>query len=88
MKEIGIYEAERELAKRVAKRPIEDAVYELAFEVVQKIILEMEGEFCIVDIDGLPCMSDSGNDGCWYDDVRDEMMQDVYEKVKRFLTGE
>ncbi len=88
MKEINIYTAERELAKRIAKQPIEDAVYELALNVVNKVIQEMEEEYCIVDIDGLPCMSDSCSGECWYDDTRDEMMQEVYEKVKRFLSNQ
>ena len=88
MKEINLYTAERELAKRIAKQPIDDAVYKLAFDVVNKVIQEMEKEYCIVDIDGLPCMSDSGSSGCWYDDTREEMMQEVYEKVKRFLSDQ
>lgn len=87
MKEISIKQAEAELVKRVAKMSIEDAVYELAFDTVQKCIMDVESDFHVVDGDGLLCTSDSGQSELWYDDMREIMMQEVYAKAADFLKG-
>ncbi len=83
---ISIEQAREELAKLVAEHSIEDAIYELAFNAVSKEINKVEEQFCIVDTDGVPCNSciDTG-DTMWYDDVRETMMNEIYQKVKSFL---
>ena len=88
MKEISIRKAEGELARRVTALPVEDAVYELAYNLVGEKIAEIENEFYVVDADGLPCMSDSGSDEMWYDDIREVMIQEVYAKVASFIKAQ
>lgn len=88
MKEISISKAENELAKRVQNLSVEDAVYELAHDLVNREIVDMEREYYIVDEDGLPCMSDSGTSETWYDDVCEDMIWKIYDKINNFLLND
>ena len=72
--------AEELLVKKVKETQIEDAVYELAFEKVGDLIKEVEKELGIDE--------DEDDDGTrWYDELREEMMSMIYDKVRDFLEG-
>ena len=82
MKEnITIEQAEKLLRERVGKIRIEDAAYEWVHETIWDRIEEVEGQYNVVDADGEPCTSDTDREVCWYDDVRDELMRNTFERI-------
>ena len=66
------------LAKKVEDVNFEDEVYTLVFEMVTNIINDVEKE--LGDID------EENADECWYDDVREEMMDILYDRIGSWLT--
>ena len=89
MKKISIQEAEQKMWELLDKEHLEDRLYELARELTNQYIEKIEKEYTIVDVDGVPCNSELSEDGeMWYDDVREELVIDIFERVTNFVEGE
>lgn len=78
-KPISIFDAEQKVREFANKELVEDRVYELAQDLVNKYIGKVEEEFAITDV--------NGDDTMWYDDVRDDAMKIIFEKLDAFFKG-
>ena len=78
-KPISIFDAEQKVREFANKELVEDRVYELAQDLVNKYIGKVEEEFAITDVNGDGTM--------WYDDVRDDAMKIIFEKLDAFFKG-
>lgn len=78
-KPISIFDAEQKVREFANKELVEDRVYELAQDLVNKYINKVEEEFAITDV--------NGDDTMWYDDVRDDAMKIIFEKLDVFFKG-
>lgn len=78
-KPISIFDAEQKVREFANKELVEDRVYELAQDLVNKYIDKVEEEFAITD--------ENGNDTMWYDDVREDAMKIIFEKLDAFFQG-
>ena len=78
-KPISIFDAEQKVREFANKELVEDRVYELAQDLVNKYIDKVEEEFAITDV--------NGDDTMWYDDVRDDAMKIIFEKLDAFFKG-
>lgn len=84
-KSISIFDAEQKVREFANKELIEDRVYELAQDLVNKYIGKVEEEFTITDENGVECDGDNGT--MWYDDVREDAMKIIFEKINAFFKG-
>lgn len=85
---ISITDAETKVMELANNEHIEDRVYELAKELVEKYTSEVEEKFNIVDYDGEK-VSDENHDGSmWYDEVRETAMKCLFEKLSAFFAGD
>ena len=78
-KPISIFDAEQKVREFANNELVEDRVYELAQDLVNKYIGKVEGEFAIID--------ENGDDTMWYDDVREDAMKIIFEKLDAFFKG-
>ena len=78
MKKITIEEAEQILFN-LLDDDIEDVVYEAARALLFKLVKKVEDNYTIVNKDIL----DRGEE--WYDSVEDLFMQEVYDRMSKFL---
>ena len=78
-KPISIFDAEQKVREFANKELVEDRVYELAQDLVNKYIGKVEEEFAITD--------ENGDDTMWYDDVREDAMKIIFEKLDAFFKG-
>ena len=76
-----IEDAIKLLEQKVKEANIEDEVYTLAHNIVMEKIKEVEKE---LDDDFEVYW---GDDTMWYDDVRDDAMCMIYEKIGKWLTN-
>lgn len=72
-----ISKARNLLEEKVKSVSFEDDVYTLVFEKVMGLILEVEKELGTID--------DEEDDVRWYDDVRHDMMDILYERIGNWL---
>lgn len=81
-KPISIFDAEQKVREFANKELIEDRVYELAQDLVDKYIKQVEDEYGVecdaVDLDG----------SMWYDEVREDAKKILFEKLDAFFKGE
>lgn len=84
-KPISIFDAEQKVREFANKELVEDRVYELAQDLVNKYIDKVEEEFAITDVNGAECVGKSCVDTMWYDDVRDDAMKIIFEKLDAFF---
>ena len=82
-KSISIFDAEQKVREFANKELVEDRVYELAQDLVNKYIDKVEEEFAITDENGVECVGES----LWYDDVREDAMKIIFEKLDAFFNG-
>lgn len=82
-KQKTIQDALQLLEQKVQNANIEDEVYTLAHNLVSEKIQEVEKELGNIE-GGWYC----GDDTMWYDDVREGLMFDVYEKIRTWLNKE
>lgn len=80
-KPISIFDAEQKVREFANKELVEDRVYELAQDLVNKYIDKVEEEFAITDENGVECVGES----LWYDDVREDAMKIIFEKLDAFF---
>lgn len=78
-KPISIFDAEQKVREFANKELVEDRVYELAQGLVNKYINKVEEEFAITD--------ENGDDTMWYDEVREDAMKIIFEKLDAFFKG-
>ena len=57
-KPISIFDAEQKVREFANKELVEDRVYELAQDLVNKYIDKVEEEFAITDVNGVECVGD------------------------------
>lgn len=74
-----ILEARKLLRRKVKEVNFEDDVYSMVHAKVGELINEVEDEL------GCPY---EGDDECWYDEVRDEMMYTLYDRIGKWLHKE
>ena len=86
-KPISIFDAEQKVREFANKELVEDRVYELAQDLVNKYIDKVEEEFAITDVNGAECAGESCVDTMWYDDVREDAMKIIFEKLDAFFNG-
>ena len=86
-KPISIFDAEQKVREFANKELVEDRVYELAQDLVNKYIDKVEEEFAITDVNGAECVGGSCDGTMWYDDVRDDAMKIIFEKLDVFFKG-
>ena len=84
-KPISIFDAEQKVREFANKELVEDRVYELAQDLVNKYIDKVEEEFAITDVNGVECVGESCVDTMWYDDVREDAMKIIFEKLDAFF---
>lgn len=82
MEKINIYEAENLVRKMANDELIQDRVYELAQGLTEKYIEKVAGTN---EIDGL---DEYGSGEEWYDEVKEEAMHILFEKLSAFFRGE
>lgn len=85
---ISITDAETKVMELANFEKIEDRVYELAKELVEKYASEVEERFSIVDCDGKEVNVESNDGSMWYDEVRDTAMKCLFEKLSAFFAGD
>ena len=78
-KPISIFDAEQKVREFANKELVEDRVYELAQDLVNKYIDKVEEEFAITD--------ENGDDTMWYDEVREDAIKIIFEKLDAFFKG-
>lgn len=78
-----IEDAIKLLEQKVQNANIEDEVYTLAYNLVTEKIKEVERE--LDDIEGGWYR---GGHTMWYDDVREDLMFTIYEKIRTWLNKE
>ena len=78
-KPISIFDAEQKVREFANNELVEDRVYELAQGLVNKYIGKVEEEFAITD--------ENGDDTMWYDEVREDAMKIIFEKLDAFFKG-
>ena len=78
-KKITSDEAVEMMFDTLNKESIEDRIYEFADDLFGLYIDRIEKENEITDND------EFGNDEEWYDEIRDEFLECVYDKVRSFL---
>jgi hypothetical protein len=78
-KPISIFDAEQKVREFANNELVEDRVYELAQDLVNKYIGKVEEEFAITD--------ENGDGTMWYDDVREDAMKIIFEKLDAFFKG-
>ena len=86
-KPISIFDAEQKVREFANKELVEDRVYELAQDLVNKYIDKVEEEFAITDVNGVECVGESCDGTMWCDDVRDDAMKIIFEKLDAFFKG-
>ena len=86
-KPISIFDAEQKVREFANKELVEDRVYELAQDLVNKYIDKVEEEFAITDVNGAECVGESCDGTMSYDDVRDDAMKIIFEKLDAFFKG-
>lgn len=86
-KPISIFDAEQKVREFANKELVEDRVYELAQDLVNKYIDKVEKEFAITDENGVECDGESCDGTMWYDDARDDAMKIIFEKLDAFFKG-
>lgn len=78
-KPISIFDAEQKVREFANNELVEDRVYELAQDLVNKYIDKVEEEFAITD--------ENGDDTMWYDEVREDAIKIIFEKLDAFFKG-
>ena len=78
-KSISIFDAEQKVREFANNELVEDRVYELAQDLVNKYIDKVEEEFAITD--------ENGDDTMWYDEVREDAIKIIFEKLDAFFKG-
>ena len=79
---ISIGQAEMEVRRKLLHEQLEDRVYELATELADHYIAEVEKEHTIVDCDGQEVNSDiDTSDEMWYDEIKEEIKRSIFEKL-------
>ena len=78
-KPISIFDAEQKVREFANNELVEDRVYELAQDLVNKYIDKVEEEFAITD--------ENGDDTMWYDEVREDAIKIIFEKLDAFFQG-
>ena len=86
-KPISIFDAEQKVREFANKELVEDRVYELAQDLVNKYIDKVEEEFAITDVNGGEYVGESCDGTMWYDNVRDDAMKIIFEKLDAFFKG-
>ena len=78
-KPISVFDAEQKVREFANNELVEDRVYELAQDLVNKYIDKVEEEFAITD--------ENGDDTMWYDEVREDAIKIIFEKLDAFFKG-
>lgn len=81
-KAISIFDAEQKVREFANKELIEDRVYELAQSLADKYIKQVEDEY------GVECDGESVDGSMWYDEVKEDTMKILFEKLDAFFKGE
>lgn len=81
-KPISIFDAEQKVREFANKELIEDRVYELAQDLADKYIKQVEDEY------GVECDGESADGSMWYDEVKEDTMKILFEKLDAFFKGE
>lgn len=81
-KSISIFDAEQKVKELANKELIEYRVYELVQDLVNKYIGKVEEEFTITDENGDKCV------GMWYDDVKEDAMNIIFERLDTICRAE
>lgn len=87
-KPISIFDAEQKVREFANKELIEDRVYELAQDLVNGYIKKVEDEYAVTDENGVECDGECGDGYMWYDEVREDAMKIIFEKLDIFFKGE
>ena len=87
MENISITEAEGRVRDFANAERVEDRVYELAQELVSDYICRVEHDCNVIDADGKNCNSYLRYNDAeqWYDDVREDAMHIVLEKIADWI---
>ncbi len=76
-----IIQARKLLEQKVMESGFADDIYTLTHDKISGLIAEVEKELNITD--------DDTDDGTrWYDDIRQDMMDAMYERYAKWLMGE
>jgi hypothetical protein len=81
-KAISIFDAEREVRSLMEGDRIEDRLYEMALELADGYIKKVDDRCVVLDADGNICDDDGGE--MWYDEVKDEVVRGILERVADF----
>lgn len=60
-----------------------DRVYELSQSLMDSFVNEINSRYTVVDFDGNPY---DGDEEEWFDELREDFFENVYEKLKGYLT--
>ena len=84
---IDISDAERMVREMTNKEQIEDRVYELAQSLIDGYIKKVEDEHRIM-VNGKPASEELGSGEEWYDEIKDDMMKAVFERISDWMKGD
>ena len=84
-KPISIFDAEQKVIRRAMNEQVEDRAYEMAQELVDKYIKEVEDEYAVTDANGVECDGECADGSMWYDEVREDAKRVIFEKLAIFF---
>ena len=77
---ISSEQAERMLMSYIERNDFQDRAYEFAQDLCNQAINDIESKYTIVDANGEQWTDDE--EIVWYDDIRDDFIKAVFEKLK------
>ena len=84
-KPISIFDAEQNVIRLAMNEQVEDRAYEMAQDLVDKYIKQVEHEFAVTDANGVECYGESADGSMWYDEVREDAKRVICEKLAIFF---